>query len=399
MGKVLWFNIPAYGHINPTLPVAAELRRRGHEVTYYCTDDTRASIERSGARFAGYPAGAPTMREIADGTKRLVHPGAGLLSASRELAPFAEAEIQREAPDLVVFDQMAVWAGIASRRTGTPAAATFPMLVLGGSPLQLGFRNTARWVLTGRLSHRAIERQRARLSEILGADAVRHPLFPLVADTNIVFVSPELHPASSVVDGRFALVGPSLDERTREAVDWTAPPGNGPLVYVSLGTFNKASLRFYREVFAAFRDHPGRFVLYAGADLDLSPLAPFPANFVVSSDVPQLRILEESDAFVTHGGMGSVQEGLYHGVPQIIVPQQLEQLINGRRVAELGAGVVLGDQPPYGRVKAAALRRALDQVLADDAFRRRAKHLGADARAAGGYARAADELERMLPTA
>ena len=34
MAKIMWLNVPANGHINPTLPVATELVNRGHTVLY-----------------------------------------------------------------------------------------------------------------------------------------------------------------------------------------------------------------------------------------------------------------------------------------------------------------------------------------------------------------------------
>lgn len=50
MPKALFFNVPAHGHINPSLPLVAELVRRGHEITYVITEDYRAKVEATGAR-------------------------------------------------------------------------------------------------------------------------------------------------------------------------------------------------------------------------------------------------------------------------------------------------------------------------------------------------------------
>lgn len=44
MSKILVFNVPTRGHINPTLPVVAELVRRGNEVVYYLTEGQRRWI-------------------------------------------------------------------------------------------------------------------------------------------------------------------------------------------------------------------------------------------------------------------------------------------------------------------------------------------------------------------
>lgn len=395
MARILFFNIPLLGHISPTLPVVGELRRRGHEVTYCCTEETRPSIERSGARFTAYPD-VLSRRELTGASKRIADVRPLLVRYQRQLVPFAASEIRREAPDLVVYDNLAVWAAIASGSVGVPAIASYTLLVPGGWDVGLGKWNNIWQLFDGLRARRATRREHDRMAEALGAEVVVLSQHPPIERTNIVFVGPRFHPSSTVVDDRFTLVGPSLDERTREVDDWQAPDGDGPLVYVSLGTVNNEPTAFYREVFRAYRNHPSRFVLSTGTRTDLRKLGPFPANFAVHRSVPQLRVLEAADAFVTHGGMNSIQESLSRGVPMVVVPQQLEQVINGRRVAQLGAGVVLGDQAPYGRVSAAGLRRALDEILTVEAYRRQAQQLGEDGRAAGGYVRAADTIEQEL---
>lgn len=51
MSKILVFNVPAYGHVNPTLPVVCELVSRGEQVAYYLTDEFEPQIRHTGAEF------------------------------------------------------------------------------------------------------------------------------------------------------------------------------------------------------------------------------------------------------------------------------------------------------------------------------------------------------------
>lgn len=44
-------SIGAYGHVNPTLPLTAELVRRGNRVTYFTTEAFRKEITFTGADF------------------------------------------------------------------------------------------------------------------------------------------------------------------------------------------------------------------------------------------------------------------------------------------------------------------------------------------------------------
>jgi len=50
MGKTLFFNIPATGHINPSIGVVKELMQRGEQVLYVNTEDMRAQQHRRHAR-------------------------------------------------------------------------------------------------------------------------------------------------------------------------------------------------------------------------------------------------------------------------------------------------------------------------------------------------------------
>ena len=51
MSKLVFFNIPAYGHTNPTLGVVRELVARGNQVWYYSFAPFQKVIQEAGATF------------------------------------------------------------------------------------------------------------------------------------------------------------------------------------------------------------------------------------------------------------------------------------------------------------------------------------------------------------
>jgi UDP:flavonoid glycosyltransferase YjiC (YdhE family) len=55
--KVLIATVPFTGHVNPAQPIAAELRKRGHEVTWLMGDEFQQTVEITGAIFVhlSYP--------------------------------------------------------------------------------------------------------------------------------------------------------------------------------------------------------------------------------------------------------------------------------------------------------------------------------------------------------
>jgi len=119
-----------------------------------------------------------------------------------------------------------------------------------------------------------------------------------------------------------------------------------------------------------------------------------PQNFSVQAYVPQLDVLQRASVFVTHGGMNSVSESLYYGVPLLVVPQMSEQEVVGRRVEELGAGLYLAK----AKVTAATLRESVEQVLAEERFAEQAAVVRASFLAAGGVTRAADAIMAFTRT-
>lgn len=69
----------------------------------------------------------------------------------------------------------------------------------------------------------------------------------------------------------------------------------------------------------------------------------FPENFTVRPFVNQNEILKHAALFITAGGMNSLHEALYFGVPCLMCPQQGEQRLNARRFERLGFGKILQD--------------------------------------------------------
>jgi UDP:flavonoid glycosyltransferase YjiC (YdhE family) len=94
--------------------------------------------------------------------------------------------------------------------------------------------------------------------------------------------------------------------------------------------------------------------------------------------------------------MNSVHEGLYYGVPLVLIPHQFEQLLNARCVAARGAGHIIEDQISHKPITADALRQALTLVSSEPCYREAAQELQRSLRATGGYRQAADEIQAYV---
>lgn len=85
---LVFFNIPASGHVNPTLPVVTELVRRGVRVTYFCTEGYRAKIEATGATYRAYQGADDTLAPAGEGIAAPFFAMRELLEVGARLMPW-----------------------------------------------------------------------------------------------------------------------------------------------------------------------------------------------------------------------------------------------------------------------------------------------------------------------
>ncbi len=130
-----------------------------------------------------------------------------------------------------------------------------------------------------------------------------------------------------------------------------------------------------------------------GKRTDIKDLGEIPSNFRVYNYVPQLEVLKSVDLFITHGGMNSSSEGLYNGIPLIVVPQFGDQPIVANRVAELEAGIALVGAE---NLTPSAIKCAVDKVLSSNLYKENAEKIGHSLREAGGYKEAARLIKELL---
>jgi MGT family glycosyltransferase len=394
VAKTVFFNIPAQGHINPTIAVVAELVRRGERVIYVNTEASRAQIAPTSAQFLPYPALPELDALIKNFSGNFPRNALTLTQIGERLLPFVLDLLRREHPDYVIYDSLCSWARQAAQLLHIPAVASICTFVLGRGALPPTPLSSLALMISQFIPVLPeYWRTARRVRRTFGVEPVGL-LGALMntADLNIVYTSAEFQPAAANFGETFKFVGPSMDGRPAE-VDFPFDQlTRRPVVYISLGTII-TNVEFYRRCFAAFGDHPGQFVVSVGKQTDIASLGKIPANFIVRNFVPQLEVLQRSDALITHGGLNSVHEGLYYGVPLLVVPQHMEQAFVAQQVIQHDAGLVLGDRPPFGQVSASQLRATLERLLSErERYQQAAAKLGDSLRAAGGPQRAVDEI-------
>jgi MGT family glycosyltransferase len=398
MSTIVFVEMPAFGHVNPSLPLVRELVRRGERVIYYNDVQFQAMVEASGATFRAYPPGVVTSGSIAQATQTgdLIRVPRLILDATHALVPWLQAELSDVRPDAVVLDSNALWGHIVVRSMRLRSVSLLTTIVLGlGEYRRLRAREWLHMLRPMLPSVVPIITARTRLLRQFGSSVPR-PAFPAFGDLNIAMFARLFQSASPRIDASVRFVGPMIDPESRRVDVQFEPTGAEPLVYMSLGTLHRASTAFYRECLEVFADAPVRFVLSTGGDVDLRALEPLPPNSVARPSFPQLEVLQHAAVFITHGGMNSVQEGLARGVPLLVIPQHAEQLAIGLTAAQQGAAMVRREHVAGEALDARALRHCVDHILAMPQFASAAQRLQSVLQGTGGFREATDAVQALI---
>ncbi len=388
MSRIVFFCIPAHGHTNPTLEVVRELANRGHEVVYYSYAPFREKIEAAGGKFRPCDAFDAELRLTPEEAVRL---GSDLALSTRVLVDTTLSlddmvcrEMERQRPDCIVADSMAVWGKAVAWKLGIPFVSSTTTFAFNQHSAKL-MKQSLGQLFSMLLSMPRISREIKRLQR--KGYPVKSVLDLIQNDDQthtIVYTSPQFQPCSETFSEKYAFVGPSI-RPARDQVEKTAKT----LVYMSMGTVNNALMPLYRNCIEAVKGTDWQVILSVGDRVDRAAFGVLPWNVQVFPSVDQIAVLEKADVFLTHCGMNSVSEALYHGVPLVMLPKTSEQGAVALRTEQLGAGIRLEKTAPD------AIRAALEQVLADCRYRENAKSIAEGFRHCSGPKGAADKIESL----
>jgi len=391
--KVIFFNVPTSGHVNPSLPLTRELVRRGVHVITYLTEGYRQKIEGTGAEFRLYPA--PVNDHLFDGLDGSNPPETArrLVTTTYALLPWIKTVLAAEQPGLVLYDSMCPWGRVSAEMAGLPHVSSMSLLLFTPGMLMRSGLLPEMLLLTLR-SFNGIRAYQAIAGKITREFGVKLPDFAsflnMRGTITLSYTSALFQPAADTFGTGIKYVGPQIEARADNSNFPFEQLSGQPLIYISLGTVINRNVAFYRAAIEAFRDASYQVVLSIGQNTPIGELGALPANFIVRSFVPQLDVLKRAALFITHAGMNSVHEGLYYDVPLILAPQTQEQTFVAKRTADLGVGVRIDQHD------AVTLRQAADKVLTTPRYREQARTVGESLRAAGGVSRAADEVIKLM---
>ena len=397
MAKVLFVNVPAQGHANPTFPLVSSFVKAGHTVDYLLTEEFRKKVEYSGATLIPYRP-SNSIDAVLNGKINIF----SAFKFVREILQMINNKTKEIASeyDVIIVGGMFPLIAKMEKKLSTPVIYCSAVFLQNEQSVQHIFKKTwdAPALIEFVMTHIKLRKWLSRqiLPRLFGfpMDDVLVLFGQKPSKLNIVLTSRYFQPEQETFDETCLFIGPTP---TVPSKDDTFPISqletcNKPIIYATLGTVFNKWIDFFKNVILAFKNTNYLVVMSTGNKKTLELLGPVPENFIVRDFVPQSEVLKYADLCIAHGGMSSISDGISLGVPMLLVPLGADQFINAYRLQELGAGKVLTKKD----ATAENLKREATLVLGDKTLKAEVKKIQESFITAGGPSRAVEEVERLL---
>jgi MGT family glycosyltransferase len=386
--RYLFAPIPVTGHVNPGLPIARELVRRGHDVRWYSTPRFRRAIENIGARWVPLRNAIPIDEEHfdiwpdrpAEGLAQLRYDIKNLfIEFIRGALADLEQELRREPADVIVADNSSAVVEAVHQKLGIPWAvygmSVIPMSSVDTAPFGLGIlpsstlpgrlRNKFLYWLVDRVIFREANRHNEQLRRDLGLPPLGRSIFDFAKDADLYLQSgvPSFdYPRTDMPDNVHFIGAPIPDA----PAGWTKPwwweqLTDQRVVLVTQGTINND---FHQLIYPAIRALANEDVLVVVTTGSRNPedaaLETLPSNVRVERFIPYAQLMPHVDLLLTNGGYGSIQIALAHGVPVVAIGKTEEKPEIANRVNWSGVGIGIKERIPTEKQIRDAVRTVLN---------------------------------------
>jgi len=397
MSKVLFLSIPAHGHINPTLGLVNELVKQGEEITYFCSEEFKEKIEKTGAKFKSYRVELSLFKRKHNtssdmGPDKLLDYINETLKSSDKIIKDILNQIKGKKFDYIMYTAMFPFGNIVAQILKIPSVSSFAVFA---TPKEL--RSQHKELMNENLmkNHPVIETYKEvsrQLKEEFNVE-MSHNIFDLFfnkGDINIAYTSKYFVAHPEYYDDSFKFIGPPIYDR-KENLDFPFEKLEGKkVVYISLGTvFNNTDSNLYDVFFKTF-GNTDEVVVMAAYNVDLSEFD-IPNNFIVKNYVPQSEVLKYTDVAITHAGMNSTSDLLYNNVPFVAIPIGADQPYMAKRAEELGATISLDKD----NINPEILRESVEKVLTNPSYLENMRKISDSFKESGGYKKAVEEIFKL----
>lgn len=407
----------ATGHLNPMTTLGYELKERGHRVTIVGILDAEKNASSAGLEFS-----AIAQSECPRGTTEQVLGKLGELSgvaalrytikwlqdSTAILLQHAPKAIQDANIDALIVDQTSPAGGTVADYLNIPFVSVSAALVINEDfsvpPFNTPWNYSQAWwaKARNRIGYRLLRQIGGPIREMTNEYRCEWNLAPHNHQNDVYSRLAQLsqQPAEFEFPREnlpecFHFTGAYHNLVSRTPVDFPFEQITGqPLIYASMGTLQNRLVKIFQAIAEACVELDVQLVISLGGEVRQESLPEFPGSPLVVGYAPQLELLQKASLTITHAGLNTVLESLSYGVPMVAIPITNDQPGVAARIVWTGCG----ERVKLSSLNVSKLRTAIEQVLAQDSYRKNAIRLKHANQQAGGVVRAADIIEQVMST-
>lgn len=412
----------AIGHLNPMSVLGRELKRRGHQVTFFGVPDIEVKLRNSGLDFwsigeTEFPLGSleeyykklGKMSGIA-GLKFTVN---RLKISTQMLFDQAPNALKLAGVEAILVDQVTLGGGTIAEFLNLPFITICNALLINREPgvppyfTSWDYSPNLLAQLRNRVGNFFLDKISQQIRELIQKQHHEWNLSPYkTLEDNFSKLAQICQlpaeydfPRTNLADC-FHYTGPLQDPSGLEPISFTDTEfpfeklTNQPLIYASLGTLQNRNLEVFETIACACEGLDAQLVIslgnpnYSGADLQLTG-SPLVVNYA-----PHQQLIEKANLIITHAGMNTVLGALASGKPILAIPITNEQPGIAARLARTGAGEAIN----LKQLTISKLQELIKRVLTEKSYQQNALKMQEAIRRAGGVSRAADIIEQVITT-
>jgi UDP:flavonoid glycosyltransferase YjiC (YdhE family) len=385
--RFLFTTLPGTAHLHALGPVARAARTAGHDVAFATSASFRPAVEACG--FACFGCGVDwleselteTFPELARVDPSTPQSAAHVMELfAGRLAEAMAADLwdvaQSWEPDLIVRDLLELGGCLVAEALDLTQAACGPTYYSDRLTLKAAVRP-------------ALTRLRRALN--LPPDPGLELLY---GHLELAFGPPSFLGDGAGAPATTHFLRPEpFDRFEAAALPGTLERLSGrPTILATMGTVSNRTPGVFEAIVEALADAPYDVVLTIGGNRDPSELGDVPANVRVVGYAPYSLLLPRCAAVITHGGTLTVTACLLASLPVLVLPVAGDQFVGARRCVAAGVGLALGRSSRSPQL----IRHAVERLLAEPSFRRRAVELRQEMLNLPGPERAVELLEALV---
>jgi UDP:flavonoid glycosyltransferase YjiC (YdhE family) len=364
------------GDVQPMLALALGLKRAGQQVLFCSSPENADWVRGRDCAFQAVGASVRGNRDLGAG---------GLKAFNRFVRQQMGAQV-RELPNVLGGHDLVLASGLVFGVRSVAEHLKIPYRYIAFSPAgMLGTTRDPLWVkLAGRMMAAladfaycsALNESRAAL----GLPSVRDVLAQLIGPGAIAATDPALTILPPGVQLKSTQTGymhlpqsGQLSAELQRFLDSGPPP-----VYVGFGSMPVPGREKMSRLLVNVARATGQRLVISRGWAELPP-AEADGNCLLVDDEPHALLFPRVASVIHHGGAGTIAMAARAGVPQIVLPQAADQFQWRSQIVKLG----LGPSAPILRLASvSSLAKAINQVLTNPGYRRRADEVATGIRTA-----------------